>query len=183
MSVINTESENRLVMELAGKTYILKIQDIDTELDVDQIVKIDYSNIMGELLTFAVIKNRIGLLRSEAESLLAEAKMGLEMTKANLFLKYRKSLSVDSKGVAIKPPTEATIDAHVLLDDDYAEAKLGVINAQRGYSILDSVYWSCNEKSEKLKLISDKMKPEDFIFELLTESINGVMISQGKKAI
>lgn len=178
MAAISINDSNKIAVELAGKMYVLHIQDIDSNIDVDELVKIDYSNIMGELLTFAVIKNRIGLLKAEAEAMVSEMKFEMKKTEARLFKKWKLKLSENST-----KPTEAAINASVVLDEEYQESMIQLIDVQKSYSIMESIYWAANEKSEKLKLISDKLKPEEFTFEIVNASINGVLIKQAKKPI
>jgi hypothetical protein len=45
------------------------------------------------------------------------------------------------------------------------------------------LYWAAQNKSGLLRSLSDKLKPEEFMGELLTDTINGVMIKATKKAI
>ena len=56
---------------------------LDTDIDIDDLIKIDYHNILGEILTFSVIMNRIGNFRAEMEELMEEAKVEVEIKKAS----------------------------------------------------------------------------------------------------
>ena len=48
------------VIHLNDKPIVLIYGDLDEEINVDEITKIDYSNLYGESVTISVILNRIG---------------------------------------------------------------------------------------------------------------------------
>ena len=50
------DSKEVITIELqSGRIAVLRLQSFDTEVDVDDILRIDYSNIMGEILTFPLM--------------------------------------------------------------------------------------------------------------------------------
>ena len=55
------------VIKIKDKTYFLKFDDFDENVDVDSLLKIDYGNLLGELVTFPVVVNRFGVLLADAE--------------------------------------------------------------------------------------------------------------------
>ena len=48
------------VITIGGQTYVLIFDEFDENVDIDAILKIDYSNLIGEMVTFPVILNRYG---------------------------------------------------------------------------------------------------------------------------
>ena len=57
------------VVNIAGKQYVLHVGEFDEDFQVEDFLKIDYSNLVGELVTFPIIENRIGLMLADAEKL------------------------------------------------------------------------------------------------------------------
>lgn len=176
-------SEN-LVIEFGNKLYSLKIQDFDTDIDVEAILNIDYANLLGEILTFPVLFNRIGNLRAEYEALVKTAALDLEVLKAETKARIRKaetSMVDDGKGkTKIVGPTVDELESRVLQDSAFKIAKRNLINLEKNYSKIESIYWSAKSKDGKLDRLSDKMKPEEFSMEILQDTCNGVAIRKVK---
>ena len=72
------------VITIGGQTYVLIFDEFDENVDIDAILKIDYSNLIGEMVTFPVVVNRFGQMLAESESLVALEKLNLEVTEAKL---------------------------------------------------------------------------------------------------
>ena len=43
------------IIQVGENTYKLLFDDFDEDMDIDSLLKIDYSNIVGELITFPVL--------------------------------------------------------------------------------------------------------------------------------
>lgn len=84
---------NKKLITIGGKTYKLLFDSFDEDMDIDSLLKIDYSNLIGELITFPVIVNRFGQLLAEAESQVSEAKLNLEVFEAKTKERLRSELS------------------------------------------------------------------------------------------
>lgn len=167
-----------IVIELKNKMVVLQILPFDTDIDVDGILKIDYHNIMGEILTFNVLFNRIANLKAEMENIVSVAKMDMEVFEAQLWKEKRKALLN-----AAEKATEAMIDAEVKGDARYVTKKTAYFDKVKNLSYMDSLYWAAQNKSGLLKSLSDKLRPEEFMGDLLSDTINGVMIKCTKKLI
>ena len=55
-------------INIGEDTYLLKFDEFDEDIDIDQLLKIDYSNILGEMITFPTIVAKFGNMLAEAES-------------------------------------------------------------------------------------------------------------------
>lgn len=168
----------QVVIELKEKIIVLQILPFDTDIDVSDILKIDYHNIVGEILTFTTIFNRIANLKAEQEAIVKLSKMDLEAYEAQLYAEKRKEI-VKTEGKA----TETQIDNAIKSDAGYKAKKTLHINREKDLGYLDSLYWAAQNKSGLLRSLSDKLKPEEFAGELLEDTINGVMIKASKKLI
>lgn len=171
--------EEKVVIELKnGKMAVLVIQPFNTELEVDDILRIDYSNIMGEILTFPLMFNRVANFKAEMENAVSEAKLDVEVFEAQLFEEYKKSLVAKEE-----KPTEANIKAAIQRDPRYSIKKKWYFKIQRDLAYMDSLYWACQSKDTKLNRFSEKIRPEDFERELLEDTINGIQIKITKSLI
>jgi hypothetical protein len=170
--------EEKIVINLKGdKVAVLSIESFDGDIS-DEIVKIDYNNLLGEIITFPVVYNRIANLRAEVANILAEAKLSLEIQEAQLFEKHKKKLIAGGeKG------TDKATEAAVLQDPLYATNKKIYLRRLRDFDYVDAMYWSAQSKDRKLNVLVEKISPDEFEKELVEGSINGVMIKMKKKAI
>jgi len=177
-------NDDVLVVEFGNKIYALKIQDFDTDIDVEAILNIDYSNLLGEILTFPVLFNRIGNLRAEYESLVKTSQFDLEVLRAETKARIRKAETTiidDGKGkTKIVSPTVDELESRVLVDAAYKIAKKNLITLEKNFSKIESIYWSAKSKDGKLDKLTDRMKPEEFSMDILQDTCNGVSIKKTK---
>ena len=101
------------LIQVGENTYKLLFDDFDEDMDIDSLLKIDYSNIIGELITFPVIVNRFGNLLAEAESRVAEMKLNLEVFEAKTKERLRGELSESNNG---KNPTVEALNNAMLMN-------------------------------------------------------------------
>lgn len=172
------EQEELILIELKDKIVKLKVLPFSTEINVEEIVKIDYNNILGEILTFTVLFNRIANLKAEIDNILAIEKADLDRTRADLLLHYRSTKSSEEK-----KRTESEVEACILLDEKYDAEYRKYLARKKDAQYLDNLYWTAQSKSQLLQRLSDKLRPEEFSHELLEDTLNGVMIKHGKKLI
>lgn len=167
--------KEKIILPFENNTVILILSEINSDIDTDEITNIDYSNIVGELLTFPVIMNRVGLLRAETQDMYSRKKLETKITEAQLGKYYRNSMR-RSDGDKVKEATEKSIESAIVLDEKYQVAVRNEISAEKNYNIVDSLYWACKDKSGKLDAFSHKLTPQEFEQEILEGSINGVMV-------
>lgn len=171
---------------LGSHAVTLKYQDFD-ELDADALTNINYSNIIGELLTFSVVLNRIGLLRAEAESLLNSKELDQKILYANLEKEYRELLVetiTDAKGNEKQSkPTIDEVKNAIIRDPKHIHSYREMIEIERQKKIIESLYWSANNKAKSLEVLSAKIKPDDFENEIIQGAINGIKILLHKNVL
>jgi hypothetical protein len=160
-----------------NKIAVLTIQPFEGDISED-VVKIDYANILGEIITFPVVFNRIANMRAETENQMALAKLEFDVHEARLYKTHKdKLVAVEGKA------SDKTTEAAVLRDPAYAIEKKKYILAQRNFAYIDALYWSAQSKDRKLNVLAEKISPEEFEKDLLEGSINGVIVRMHKKAI
>jgi hypothetical protein len=165
----------KIAIQLKEKVAVLQIKDFDTDIDTDELLKIQYHNLMAEVLTFPVLMNRIGNLKSEIEEIYAETKLESEIKIAQLEEFYRRKL-ISGDSQKQKTPTIAEVDSAVKQDPVYSNLKKRLIRIQREMATIDSLYWAAKSKDDKLNKLSDKLRPSEFEGEIVEEVINGILI-------
>jgi len=171
---------DKKVININGKQYVLTIGDFDKELDIEDILKIDYSNLIGELVTFPIIENRIGLMLADAESKVSEVKLNRDILEAKLKEKYALQLADENGG---KKPTVDAINAAVMQDKGYQAVCRSKIAAEKARDYANSLLWSAKSKSSKLEKLSLTIQNQEVPDELLEGKINNIVIKKTKRVI
>lgn len=159
---------------LIGKNvYEIEFQEFDEEIDVDELMTIHYENLVGEIITFPVVVNRLGLLLADAERSLAEAKLNGEILEAKIREEVRSELinEEDRK----KPPTIDEVNSAVSQSPLYKANKLKIFEAQKTRDYVASMLFSAKDKSSKLDKLSLSIPAGDIEEHLLQSKVNSVM--------
>lgn len=170
---------DKKVITVGGKTYVLLIHAFDEDVDVDDLLKIDYDNLIGELVTFPVIVNRIGVLLAEAESEVSERKLDLEVFEAKTKDRLRKEMTKMNS----KAPTIEALSNAVLQDPNYQAKRQSLIETQKIRDYLNSVFWSAKDKSNKLDRLSLTIQGRDIPEQVIESRVNNVIVKRAKKLI
>lgn len=172
------------IISYGEKTISLRIKPFDTDINTEELLQVDMNNIIGDIITFPVIFNRIALMKADFEEHLATAKLDMEIFEAQVREEKRKALTFtesDSKGKEkVSRPTIPEIDAAVITDPRYRVKKKEVFRIERDLQYITSLYWSAKSKDTKLDRISEKVVPAEFEREIMDGEINGVMIKSKK---
>lgn len=169
------------IINIGGKQYILRVGEFDEdELDIESLLKIDYSNLVGELVTFPIIENRIGLMLADAESKVAEVKLNRDILEAKLREKYALSLAEGNGG---KRPTVDAINAAILQDKGYQALLRSKISAEKARDYANSLLWSAKSKSSKLEKLSLTIQNNEIPDEILEGKVNGIVIKKTRRTI
>jgi hypothetical protein len=179
------------VVTIGKKTVTLVMQADDRDIDMDEITSIDYGNILGEVLTFPVLLNRMGILRTEIENHYKRAELDVEIeksamkrVKAERELHYYEVLKKEGKA------TVAQVEGKVLIDEEYQQAERQYFNLRKRLikieedkNTVESLYWACKNKWDVLVKLSEKIRPEDMEGQIIDETINGILIKCRPAAI
>lgn len=164
------------IIKLAFGDRIIKINlnDFDKNVDVDNLLKIDYANLVAEMITFPVVVNRFGILVADMDNKIAEAKLDLEIYTAKAKRNLRRELiEVDDKGKN-KNPTIGEVDDALLKDKVWQSKKKQTFEVQKERDYINSIYWSAKDKSTKLDKLSLSIQPGDVDERLIQKEINGI---------
>lgn len=174
-------------VEIGDNKFItLEHLDFDDIINVDDLTKINTSNIYGEAVTISAALNRIGLLRAATKERIDDIKLRLKIYEGNYKAKLRKQASeeggyfkmrVDNKEIQVKA-TEKALETCFEIDDKWITLKKSFIKAENNYESLDSLYWSCNNKSKILSNLISGTTPEEFVNSMIEGKINGILIKK-----
>lgn len=167
------------VVQVKDKTYRFNFEDFEEEVDIDDLLKIDYDNLIGEMITFPVIVNRFGTLLAEAESKVAEAKLNLEVFEAKTKERIRTELT-EQNG---KSPTVEALNNAVLTNTAYQAMKKKLIDVQKTRDYINSAFWSAKDKSAKIDKLSLTITSDDVSDTSIEGRVNSVLIKRTKKTI
>ena len=168
------------IIQIGGNTYKLIFDNFDDDVDIDSLLKIDYSNLIGELVTFPVILNRFGILLSEAESQVAENKLNMDVYEAKTKEKLRIELAEQNNG---KAPTVEALNNAVVSNKAYQAMKRKYIEVVKTRDYINSIFWAVKDKSEKLNKLSLSIQPGDLSDSVIEGKVNNVLIKKTRKVI
>jgi hypothetical protein len=168
------------VIQISGNTYKLIFDNFDEDVDIDSLLKIDYSNLIGELVTFPVILNRFGILLAEAESQVAETKLNMDVYEAKTKERLRIELAEQNNG---KTPTVEALNNAVVSNKAYQAMKRKYIEVVKTRDYINSIFWAVKDKSEKLNKLSLSIQPGDLSDSVIEGRVNNVLVKKIKKVI
>ena len=167
------------VIQIGENTYQLRFAEFDEEMDIDALLRIDYTNLIGEMVTFPVIVNRFGNMLAEAESKVAEVKLNIDILEAKLKERLRIELSEANGG---KNPTVDALNNSILLDKAYQVMRKKYVETQKQRDYINSIFWSCKDKSDKISIL---VKSSDITMntDLSEAKINNVLVKKRENLI
>lgn len=159
---------DKLTWDLDDGRVVQIFYTINTEFDLDELVKIDINNLMGEYLTAPVLFNTVANLRTLAMDLVSEKHLQLKVFKQEEYLRLRREL---------KPKrTKEEMMAMIETSDMYIICYREVKHAEKINGIMDNLYWSIKEKCNKLENMYHKIQPEEFKKEIMEGQVNKMML-------
>lgn len=171
---------DKRVIQIGDNIYKLVFDVFDEDVDIDALLKIDYSNLIGELVTFPVILNRFGIMLAEAESQVAEVKLNVDVYEAKTKERLRGELAEQNNG---KAPTVEALNNAVVSNKAYQTMKRRYFEAVKTRDYINSVFWAAKDKSEKLNKLSLSIQPGDLPDSVIEGRVNNVLVKKQKKVI
>lgn len=170
----------KIVISVGDQLIKFSLKEFDEEINIDDVLKIDYSNLVGEVLTCAVVLNRFGILLSEVENKVKMSKLNLEIyiakKKEQLRLSNKKK---DSKG-NLKDLTISELDDLITTDKVFIVKKQKIFDLEKQEKYVNSIYWSLKDKAEKLSKLSFDVNLDNIDEATIERSVSKFMISSVK---
>lgn len=165
---------------------ILEHGDFDSTINVDDLTKIDTSNLFGEAVTMSAAVNRIGLLKAEVEATMSELRLDCKIFEGRFRSDLRRQaaqnngsylIRVNNEDISVKL-TEKALETCFENDPEWIELKRQFIKAERNFNALSSLYWATQDKSRKLNGLVSGTTPSEFVEGMIEGKINGILISK-----
>jgi len=166
--------KSKLVFNLGDKVVKFTVQDFDKNVEIDKLLKIDYGNLVAELVTFPVVVNKLGLLAAEMDNEVQLAKLNLSVTEAKLKDKIRKQLTFEDDKGRRKTPTIAEVDDALTRNKLWIKKKTAYITIMKEKEYMYSIYESAKDKSRKLDKLSLTLKTGDIDTDIIQRQLNNV---------
>ena len=144
-------------------------------INVDDLVRIDYGNILGEVLTIDPVLADIGVLRADSDYISNKLSLGLEVYSAKFRKKYRDDNTREeynsARKLVLKQPTSGEIDDALRSDERYIRLKRKVDEAKHNADVVSEVYWALKSKSDKLSRFGSIMNIDGYDDETIVNAI------------
>ena len=172
-----------------GREITLSHDDMAQYMNVDDMTRIDTSNIFGETVTVSAVTNRVGIMKASLEAQLATAKLNLKVFEAKFKARMRRDAALDSGFFTIKIDkddvrvklTEAALATSFETDSEWLEKKIAYSELEGELGMMASLYWSMQDKARKLNGFMSGVTPEEFEAELIEGKLNGITVSSDRK--
>lgn len=180
-------------MEKQKTKYVIKLNDgrelfvnVDLfdgkeDIDIEDLLQVDYANLAADIATFPVIMNRLGLLLTDMENRVSEAELNLRIWQAKKREEIRNTM-INDKNEKLKPTGDIT-DDKMRMAPMYAVLykRLHKAIKQKGY--IDKIYWSAKSKNDNLNKLSLTIQIGDIDIENMTNTFNGMKLRTFKKLL
>jgi hypothetical protein len=174
--------QQTITIHFEDKFINLKFTELDTDSDLDDLTKIHYENIIGEIVTISTILNKIGLMKAEVDNRFAESKLDFEIFKSNLRKMIRSRKIADGQKPG-KDFSKDDVEDEIICDPVYKDRCLKLLRKEKDCNILNSIYWSVKSKDDKLNNLKNNLTPKEFEDNILEGTINQIMIKIHKKTL
>ena len=151
-----------------------KIHDLEVDKYLADCVTITPEAIQEEFIRVPADLAYWGELHAQAVKVHLTAKMEVERMAAKLAMEYRERMSVEGKKT-----TEATVEAAVLLDSAYHEARLAAIEAEATRASLRSRFDAVAAKRDMVQSLGAQIRVEMERDPIVREAVRGSRVNRG----
>lgn len=166
------------IINIGKETYVIEFNEFTEDIELDDLLRIDYSNILGEMVTFPIVVAKLGMMLADAEGKVNEKKLNLDIQEAKLKEEYRLKLTEQNGG---KNPTIDALNSAVLIDKRYCLYNQNLIESKKIRDYMLTLYLSAKDKSEKINKIFYQTHPTDIPDSVIEGRVNGAIVKKYEK--
>ena len=166
-----------LKIPIGDKIIVLKQEEFDTDIDMDEITQIQYDNLYGEIVTVSALMNRIGILKAEVDNEYENYKLDCSIFESDLKRKFVSGKLVSGE----KKPTEGQIEDYLNTHNDVIAKRKRLLSYKRNSDYVNSLYWAIQSKDRKLSVLMKGVVPEEFANAIIEGVVNTFMIKKFKQ--
>lgn len=171
-----------VLIEIGTKNIVLNSPDRDESIDLDSITTIDYSNLYGEAVTISALLNKVGSWKAEYDKKVKEAKLCCDIYVSKFKKDIRRQAASNGGRITTEDGdvklTEKGLDDLILLDSEYQNMQLELIELESKRDKLDVLWWAIKSKDQKLNNLLPKIVPTDFVNEIVEGKVNSFLIKK-----
>ncbi len=160
----------KLTFTIGEKVIRFSVGEFNEQMDIDKLLKIDYSNLFAEILTFPLVVNRFGLLAADMDNQVKICKLNLSIFEAKLKNKIREEWFEKNK----KKATVAEVEDQMTLDKKYKIKLTKYYTVLKEKEYIYTIYLSAKDKSNKLDKLSLSLRPGDMDEKIIQKQMNNI---------
>lgn len=164
---------------------VIKVKPFSDEIDIDKLLVTNPKKIAVEILIFPTLLNKLGLMLEDFKNKQKERQIDFEAYEALKTEKIRKEYNeMKSLGERLtQDDIKIGSKADLLSDPGYKTRQKLLLKAEKEVGYVSSIYWAAKEKSENIRKLGDKLRPEDFDIEYLEGEIHNFEVFIGQPLI
>ena len=162
---------------IGNKIIVLKQEEFDTDIDMDDITQIQYHNLYGEIVTVSSLMNRIGILKAEVDNQYEDYKLDCAIFESESRRKFISGKMVSGE----KKPTEQQSEDYLNTNPDVISKRKKLLAFKRNSDYINSLYWAIQSKDRKLSVLMKGVTPEEFSDAIIEGSVNTFTIKKFKQ--
>ena len=168
----------KTILHLGDNPISLTFKGFDEEVDVDNLLRIDYSNIYGEATTVSALMNQMGMLKAQCEYSYSKKKLECDVYESERRKTIRGEFTNNGQKL-----TEKQLDEEIILDKPYQIKKKSVFESKKDLDICDSLFWAVSSKDKKLNNLVRGVTPQELFDELIEGTVNNIVIKKHKSIL
>ena len=137
-------------------SFELDLFDNKKDVDLDKLLRIDYSNILPEKITFPPVVTRFGVLLSKSEMKLREEEINYKIWKAKERESIRSKWDNDKDRPVVRGAkfTKDEVEDELIKSKKYKIKKYKINKLIYEKEVINSLYWGAKTKLDRLNSIS-----------------------------
>ena len=164
----------KIKVNFGDKVIQFQFENFEKEIDTDSLMKIDYSNLVAELITFPVVVNKLGLLAADLDAEYRLAKLNMKITESKLRRIAREELTEPDSNGKISKPTVQEIEDAMQVKKLYRLKNEEMNNAEKNRDYIYALYEAAKDKSRKLDKLSLTLQSGDVDEALVQKQMNKI---------
>lgn len=153
---------------IGQKIIVLKQEDFDTDIDIDDITQIHYENLYGEIVTISALYNRIGILKAQVDNEYEDYKLDCSIFESQV----RKNIISRELSLGRKKPSINDLEDEVNTDCEVISKRKRLNQLKKNCDYITALYWAVQSKDKKLSVLMKGVTPEEFADKIIEGRVN-----------
>lgn len=153
---------------IGDKIIVLKQEDFDADIDIDDVTQIHYENLYGEIVTISALYNRIGILKAQVDNEFEDYKLDCNIFESQT----RKNIISRELGLGKKKPSLNDLEDEVNTNPEVIFKRKKLNQLKKNCDYINALYWAIQSKDKKLSVLMKGVTPEEFSEKIIEGRIN-----------